>query len=135
MILDKDTKLLLSFLRDVLWHSEKAFPSELSENESQRLLALANKQAVTGLVGDTLILNDVRMPKQCVFEAVGTLEQIKQQSRKVTEGVVRLHQLILECGIWYAVMKGQALALYYPDASLRQSGNIDYYCRPNFLLE
>ena len=83
MILDKDTELLLSLLRDALWHSGKEFPSELSENESQRLLALANKQAVTGLVADTLIRNDVRMPKQCVFEAIGSLEKIKQQSRTV----------------------------------------------------
>ena len=131
MKVDKDISLLFSLLRKALWKSEESLPSELPEEVCHHLLSLASMQAVMGLVTDALIRNNVRMPQKCVFEIIGTLEQIKQQGRKIDEGVVKLHYLLAEHKIGYRVMKGQAVAKFYPVPLLRQSGDIDYYCMPN----
>ena len=130
MSIDKDTSLLFSLLRFALWHSKNEFPLELSEEESLRMLTSASKQAVTGLMADALIQNDVQMPQRCVFEIIGTLEQIKNQNKIVNQGVIELHNLMEEAGINYSVMKGQAVAVYYPETLYRQAGDIDYYCAP-----
>lgn len=130
MKINQDTFLLWVLLSDALWHSEKEIPVSLTEEETRRLKALAEKQAVMGLVIDSLVRRNVKMPQICVFEAIGRLEQIKQQNRIVNGGVVKLHRLMTEGTLTFFVMKGQAVASYYPDALLRQSGDIDYYCRP-----
>lgn len=130
-----NNSLLFTILREALWRIDEHVPIELSENETERLFALADVQAVSGLVADALIRNDVRMPQQWVFETVGLLEQIKQQNSIINEGAVKLHRLMSEAGIGYAIVKGQVVASYYPDPLLRQSGDIDYYCNAkNFPL-
>ena len=126
------TELLFALLRDALWHDEihdaDFLPHELSEAESADVLKLASKQAVLGLVVDALFRNDVRMPKQNVLKCVILQKKVKQQASKMNHGVIELHQLFSQEGINYAIVKGQMIAAYYPDALLRHPGDIDYYC-------
>lgn len=129
------TRILFSLLRDALWLNEEILPHELTEQDAAEVFALAKKQAVAGLVLDALIRHDVKMTKQRVFEAIGFVEQIKQQSRRVDDGVKKLHHVFTDNGIKYVVVKGQPVASLYPDPLLRQSGDIDYYCdEKNFPL-
>lgn len=110
-------------------------PSELLPKNTKNLFLLAEQQAVSGLVVDALIRHGVKMPQQWVFEAVGILEQIKQQSRVINEGAVKLNNMLSADGIGYVIVKGQVVASKYPDPLLRQSGDIDYYCdSKNFSL-
>lgn len=127
-----EQKLFLSLLREALWHNSGSIPSELTEEESKRLFALADKQAVLGLIIDSLMRNNVKMPQMKVFEAIGTLEQIKNTNRLVNNGVVDLHRLLEKYGVNYAVIKGQAVATCYSDPLLRQSGDIDYYSNSGY---
>ena len=127
-----ELKLFLSLLREALWRNSGNIPSELTEEESKRLFPLAEKQAVLGLIIDSLIRNDVKMPQMRVFEAIGTFEQIKNANQHVNEGVADLHQLMKKYGVNYAVIKGQAVATCYPEPLLRQSGDIDYYSNPGY---
>lgn len=120
--------LFFVLLRNTLWEDRKQIPAELSEAECLRLFAMAGKQAVAGLVFNALTDNNVKMPSQKVFEAIGLLEQIKQQNIKVSQGVCRLNELFTKTNVAYVVVKGQAVASYYPEQLLRQSGVIDYYC-------
>ena len=128
-------RLFYSLLRDALWRTGEEMPSELSEQDTKNLFSIAGKQAVLGLVLDALIRRDVRMPQMWVLKAVGMLEQIKQQGRVINDGVVSLEKLMTDHDISYAIVKGQVVASYYPDALMRQSGDIDYYCdEKNFPL-
>ena len=127
-----ELKLFLSLLREALWRNSGNIPSELTEEESKRLFPLAEKQAVLGLIIDSLMRHNVKIPQMKVFEAIGTLEQIKNANRHVNEGVVDLHQLMEKYGVNYAVIKGQAVATCYPEPLLRQSGDIDYYSNSGF---
>ena len=115
-------------LQDALWRNGEDLSKEYPTETITRLFALAEQQAVSGLLIDALIRHDVKMPQQWVLEAIGLLEQIKQQSRLVNHGVCELHHLLSREGINYVVVKGQAVASYYPEPLIRQSGDIDYYC-------
>lgn len=68
------SSLLFTTLCDALWRGDGSFPSTLTDKETEKLLSQAEKQAVSGLVVDTLFRHDVRMPQQWVFESVGLLE-------------------------------------------------------------
>lgn len=130
-----NNSLLFVTLRDALWRKDETFPTVFSDKGIENLLSQAEKQAVSGLVVDSLFRHDVKMPQLWVFEAVGLLEQIKQQSRAVNEGAAKLSELMSNAGVNYAIVKGQVVASYYPDSLLRQSGDIDYYCdEKNFPL-
>ena len=120
--------LLFLLLRNSLFGEEKGIPTSLTEQETVALLRLAEQQAISGLVADALTQNDVRMPKDYVFETIGLVENIKRQGRLVSSGVRELHKLFSENNIEYVIIKGQAVATYYPDGTLRQAGDIDYYC-------
>ena len=127
-----ELKLFLSLLREALWRNSGNIPSELTEEESKKLFPLAEKQAVLGLIIDSLMRHNIKMPQMKVFEVIGTLEQIKNTNRLVNNGVVDLHRLLEKYGVNYAVIKGQAVATCYSDPLLRQSGDIDYYSNSGY---
>lgn len=72
------------------------------------------------------------MPQEYVFDSVALLEQIKQENRKVNNGVKELHLVMTKACVPYEIVKGQAVASYYPKPFLRQSGDIDFYCKNHF---
>ena len=129
---NQNISLLFSLLRESLWRNVVITINELSAEHAKNLFALAEKQAVLGLLIDALIRNNVRMPQREVFKAVGGLEQIKRVNYRVNDGVVKLHQIMEKYSVNYAVIKGQVVASYYPDALIRQSGDIDYYSNPGY---
>ncbi len=120
--------IFLALLRNALWNSEEEIPHELSEKDAKLLFSLASQQAISGLILDSLIRNNVKIPQHRVFEAIGLVEQIKHNSKKINTGVLQLHQLMKDTNCQYVIVKGQPVATYYPNALLRQSGDIDYYC-------
>ena len=124
----QEPELVFTLLRNALWKSDEELPSELSEQKAIRLFAVAEQQAVSGLVMDALISNNVYMPRPLVFGAIGLLEQIKQQNRIINEGAVALEGLLSSNGVNYVLVKGPAVASFYPEPLARQSGDIDYYC-------
>lgn len=125
--MSQEENLLFLLLRDALWHDQEELPTSLSEEEASKLFKISEKQAVSGLVVEALTRNNVGLPQDIVFEAVGLQEQIKAQSWHVNRGVIALHNILLAEDINYAIVKGQIVASYYPSPLLRQSGDIDFY--------
>lgn len=117
-----------ALIQEALWHTGQGIVASLSEEETKEIFTLAEQQALLGLIVDTLLRCDVRMPKSFVFESVGLLEKIKQNSRLVNGGVARLNELLTQHEVDYVMVKGQTVAAYYPDPLLRQIGDIDFYC-------
>ncbi len=115
---------LFGLLREALWGTP--FNELVSPGEARRLISMADKQTVTGLVIDMLIRKDVRMEQQKVFEAYGYLEQIKQQNRVMNAEVAAFARLMADTKTEYIMVKGQTLATLYPDPLLRMSGDIDF---------
>ena len=115
---------LLSVLGYSLWGT--AIEDKVSKDDAQELIAMAEKQAVSGLIIDALIKKDVRMEQMTLLEAFGYLEQIKQENQRMNREVAAFARLMADTGTEYAVVKGQTLAALYPEPLVRMSGDIDF---------
>lgn len=128
---------LFGLLREALWGMP--FNEPVSPEEAKRLISMAEKQTVAGLVIDTLIKKDVRMERQTVFEAFSYLEQIKQQNRAMNAEVAAFARLMADTQTEYLIVKGQTLAALYPNPLLRMPGDIDFlakdYCHAAEVLK
>lgn len=80
------TSLFFLFLRDALWRRNEPLSSLLPDSKIGLLLTLAEKQAVSGLIKDSLIRYDVSLRQMQVFEIVGLQECIKQNSQQINKG-------------------------------------------------
>ena len=121
-------ELFLKLVRNALWRTEEGLPEELSANMSANILRGGREQGLSGLVIDALTRNKVKMPEEQRLEGMVTLMKVKQSNEEVREGLRRLIELFDSRGIECVIVKGQAVGAYYPDPTLRQAGDIDYYC-------
>ncbi len=95
--------LFFAMLRNALWHTKEQIPLELTEPASDKLLWAAKEQTVLGLVCDALIRNNVRLPRQKVFEAVRLLAQIRQANEQLNKELKQFVALPMKN---YVVVKG-----------------------------
>mgnify|MGYP002625969070 CR=1 FL=1 len=120
--------LFFSLLRYALFHRKEQIEMNLSGDEYSRLYALACQQGVPALVLSGLTDYNVNMSKDKVLETIALIQRIKQENRHLNSGVIGIHKLLEDSNVNYAIVKGQAVASYYPVPSLRSPGDVDYYC-------
>ena len=101
-----------------------------SADEWERLYELAEEQAITGLLLKGLErLPEAQLPPlELKLQWIGEVQIIQHENKMMDKAVVNLCQKMEKAGIRIFVFKGQTLAVLYPDATLRQSGDIDFYC-------
>jgi hypothetical protein len=115
---------LFGLLQQALWRIP--FKGEITPKAAGELIDLAEKQAVSGLIINALIKNDVRMEQMMLFEAIGYLEQVKQKNQLMNREVATFARLMADSGTEYVIVKGQTLAALYPEPLVRMSGDIDF---------
>lgn len=101
---------------------------DLSAMDFAYVVTLAEQQTVFALVMDAL--NDVQIndmeDKMPLYEAIGVMEQIKQQNRIVNAELADFSSICEANGLEYLMVKGQSIACLYPKPELRMSGDIDF---------
>ena len=121
----------MEFLFDILRCalSGKQYEGSLTAKQFIELLKIAEKQAVFGLVFETIKDIEVEglVDKMQVFEAVGLQEQIKQQNFLLNERAKMLTRIIASLNYKCCVLKGQGVAQLYSSPLYRQSGDIDMW--------
>ena len=125
-VVNKNEQLFFALLRTALLNIKEDFPPKIAPETSSAILRLAEEQTVSGLIIAALIRNNILMEQQTVFEAYGTLEQIKETSREVNKDLISFAELMEAKGIDYVVFKGQTVAVLYPNPLLRMPGDIDF---------
>lgn len=121
-------ELFLKILRNALWQTDEELPEEISANMAANVIRGGREQGVIALVIDALVRNNIKIPEEQLLEYRVLLMMVKRNNAKTNEGLRRLKKLFDERGIDYVVVKGQAVGAYYPTPTLRQAGDIDYYC-------
>lgn len=120
------TRLLFTLLRSALWGDAPV--ESITAKQFRHVMALADEQTVVGLVMGGL--NDARIDgmkdKMPIYEAIGLVEQIKQQNHVVNKKLTWFVNKSQEIGLDCLVVKGQTIAALYPKPELRQSGDIDF---------
>ena len=118
--------LLFELLRGELWGTELSF-SQLSHSEFEELMALAGEQTVTGLVGDCLIKNNIKLEREDALGLYAKMKAIEKANARVNENLVSFVNFMERKGIDYIIVKGQVAGSFYPNPNARMSGDVDLY--------
>ena len=122
----RDGSLLFELLRGELWGTELSF-SQLSHTEFEELMALAGEQTVTGLVGDCLIKNNIKLEREDALGLYAKMKAIEKANARVNENLVSFVNFMERKGIDYIIVKGQVAGSFYPNPDARMSGDVDLY--------
>ena len=124
----KQQKIFFDFLRFSIG-SAKKIPGSLKEADWKELYAIAQKQALLGV----LFHGIRRLPKELVPEQkllmqwMAMAEQIRKQNIRLFQDSVKVCQNFENEGFANCILKGQGNALLYPDPYMRTPGDIDIY--------
>ena len=118
--------LLFEILRSELWGTSLSF-SQLSHNEFEELMEMAGEQTVTGLVGDCLIKNGVKLEREDALGLYAKMKVIEKANARVNENLVSFVNFMERKEIDYIIVKGQVAGSLYPNPNARMSGDVDLY--------
>lgn len=119
-------KKLFELLRGELWGTSLSF-SRLSHEEYEELMAMANEQTVTGLVGDCLIRNNVKLEREDALGLYAKMKVIEKANLRVNENLVSFVSFMERKGVDYVIVKGQVVGRFYANPDVRMSGDVDLY--------
>ena len=124
----KQQKIFFDFLRFCIG-SAKEIPDSLKEADWEELYAIAQKQALTGV----LFHGIKQLPKELAPDAgllmqwMGMAQKIRQQNIRLFLDSAKVCKKFKQEGFRNCILKGQGNALLYPDPYMRTSGDIDIY--------
>ena len=119
-------KELFEILRSELWGTGLSF-SQLTHSEFEELMALAGEQTVTGLVGDCLIKNNIKLEREDALSLFAKMKAIEKTNNRVNENLVSFVNFMERKGVDYIIVKGQVAGALYPNPDVRMSGDVDLY--------
>ena len=101
----------------------------LSAEDWERLYSMAGEQSVLGIAyaGIERLPKDAQPPMELAFQWASEAETVRGHNRLVNGVAVRLTQLFAAEGHRSAILKGAANARLYPDAFIRQCGDVDIW--------
>ena len=111
-------------------HKRQLLGKTLSDDDWKVLFAIAQKQAVAGIVFcalEGLMQHAQQPPKGLLYEWIGLSEQIKLRNLLVNQRCKDLERMLSDGGFRCCVLKGQGTILYFENPLCRQSGDIDLW--------
>ncbi|MBR1838490.1 MAG: nucleotidyltransferase family protein [Bacteroidaceae bacterium] len=105
------------------------FSRQPSADDWQALYAQAERHTLVGIAFPALgiLQGEQRAPKQLFMQWYATTEEIRRRNATLNRKAVLASQTFARDGKRSILLKGQGLALLYPDASLRMAGDIDIW--------
>lgn len=109
--------------------SEQVFPYLLDGEQWNAVFDIAKRQTLVGilLAGIEQLPKEQRPPKELLMQWVLLTERIKNANRKLNIVAAKVAKNFKEAGFDSVLLKGQAVALYYPSPQLRTPGDIDIW--------
>jgi len=108
---------------------QQAMPDIEGEQEWQQIIRLAKKQAVQGVIerGIQMMPEEQRPPRKLYMNATLLSEKIAATNSKVDAACIKVAAMLDEAGLPCCILKGQGIALTYPDPKARVPGDIDVW--------
>ena len=109
--------------------NKKSLSGNPTPNEWKEIYILAKKQTLIGILFGALdkLPIEQRPPKTLLMQWFAATEAIQENNSQVNADAVKMCKIIREYGLRCVVLKGQGIATYYPEPSLRQCGDIDLW--------
>lgn len=101
----------------------------LPESIWKELMKLAQKQAVSGILMDGIL----KLPPECLpstplkLKGIQQLFRIEQLNRRLNGEAIQVSEFLQTEGYACIILKGQGIALYYPNPLHRMPGDIDVW--------
>lgn len=124
----KQQKIFFDFLRFCIG-SAKEIPGSLKEADWKELYAIAQKQALLGVLfhGIRRLPKELAPEQMLLMQWMVMAEQIRKQNIRLFQDSVKVCQNFENEGFANCILKGQGNALLYPDPYMRTPGDIDIY--------
>jgi hypothetical protein len=120
--------ILYSLIKYSLWGTAIKDISSFQACDFDRLMALAERQTVVGMVADALIRNNVKLDMNGAFKVMTMQKQIAQLNDGLDKELKSLCGLLQSNDIKFYVVKGQTISSLYNNKDVRMPGDIDFYC-------
>lgn len=125
-MIDPADTLMLQLLRHEFF-GEALEARTLTHDEFNALMNTANRQTVTGLVGDALMRSGFKLEGNDAIVLYTTMQQIERSNTLVDKGLEAFARMCNKESYRYIVVKGQMMNAIYPKPSTRMAGDIDLY--------
>ena len=124
----KQQKIFFDFLRFCIG-SAKEIPGSLKEVDWKELYAIAQKQALLGVLfhGIRRLPKELAPEQKLLMQWMVMAEQIRKQNIRLFLDSVKVCKNFENEGFANCILKGQGNALLYPDPYIRTPGDIDIY--------
>jgi len=122
--MERTKEKLFEVIRAALWQKGRV---ELDGVEIKELLELAKMQSVAGLVIDAVLRGESKVGGNELAKMLAMQVQIQDGNAKINKELAQMANFLKNKEVNYVVMKGQTVALNYPDPTIRMSGDIDFY--------
>ena len=108
---------------------EQPKPDIDGEQEWQLMMRLAKKQAVQGVIerGLRMMPEEQRPPEKIYMDAILLGGKIARLNSKVDAACIKVAAMMDDAGLPCCILKGQGIALKYPDPTRRVPGDIDVW--------
>lgn len=124
----KQQKIFFEFLRFCIG-SAKEIPGSLKEVDWQEIYAIAQKQALLGVLfyGIQRLPKELAPEQKLLMQWMVMAEQIRKQNIRLFLDSVKVCKNFENKGFANCILKGQGNTLLYPDPYMRTPGDIDIY--------
>ena len=109
--------------------NKKSLSRTPTPEEWKDIFTLAKQQTLVGILFCAVerLPKEQRPPRAILLKWFAATEIIQEKNTKVNIDAVKLCEAIRKDGFRCVVLKGQGIATYYPNPSLRQCGDIDLW--------
>lgn len=129
--MEKVLDAFFALLRAGLLHKPVALRGEIPWQE---VYTLATQQSMLGIVFDgvSLLPEGQQPPKALLIKWMGIVAHLEQKNELLNQRVVELQALYEAEHIPFVLLKGQGLALNYPNPDHRTCGDMDVFVSPDY---
>ena len=125
----KQQKIFFDFLRFCIGSAEE-IPDSLKEADWKELYAIAQKQALVGILFDgiqRLPSSDVGISRDLLLQWMAQCQMLEKANMRLNDAAIQVSEWFRKKGFRTCILKGQGNALLYPNGLHRTPGDIDVW--------
>ena len=122
-------QIFFDFLRFCIG-SESEIPDSLNEANWNELYAIAQKQALVGILFDgiqRLPSSDVGISRDLLLQWMAQCQMLEKANMRLNDAAIQVSEWFRKKGFRACILKGQGNALLYPNGLHRTPGDIDIW--------
>lgn len=107
--------------------ARKGLRQTYTDEDWNGALAIANSQAIVGVLFSTIEIPETQPPKILLLQWIGLSQMVEQESVRMAEAGTAVVKFFHENGFACQILKGSSVGRYYPQPNRRTSGDIDIW--------